>query len=147
MIDWQSPDIRRADIDDVLELTSLHDSYWSEPVDLAQSFVSGDSVFVAEVDGAVVGYVATARFAPEVLEVITLLVASGYRSYGIGRHLLDAVEQEARRDDYEGVLVSNSDLHPTREPKWSAERFYIRSGFDPIVRTTHTVVLFKSLSD
>lgn len=72
---------------------------------------SGDCVLVAELDGAVVGFIHACDYRllymPPMKNIMGIAVASSCRRRGIGRALLEAAEQWAREDDAIGVrLVS-----------------------------------------
>jgi len=86
-----------------------------------------DCVLVAEVDGAVVGFIHACDYqllyVPPMKNIMGIAVASVHRRRGIGRALLDAVERWARTDGALGVrLVSGAQ-------RTEAHLFYRACGY------------------
>ena len=70
-----------------------------------------DKIFIAEVDGIVVGYVHVNNYellyAPPMKNIMGIAVSSDYRRMGVGRALLERVERWAKETGAAGVrLVS-----------------------------------------
>ena len=93
-----------ADAERIAQLLS-DEGYLAGPTDIVERLkrFGGDdgAVIVADVDGQPIGFVAVhliPRFehGDEVLRVLALVVDAGVRERGIGRLLMDAVEQLAR---------------------------------------------------
>jgi GNAT superfamily N-acetyltransferase len=95
--------------------------------------VVGDRVIVAEVDGDVVGIVhlqvtpAIERERPAG-QLGALVVDEGHRGQGIGRALVEAVEQEARLRGCELIYLT------TAERRDDAHAFYERLGLEHVGR-------------
>ncbi len=84
-------------------------------------------IFVAEQDGAVVGYIHAVNYdvlyAPHMKNIMGLAVAEECRKQGIGRALLEAAEEWARESGAAGVrLVSG-------EARSGAHVFYQHCGY------------------
>lgn len=100
---------------------------------------------VAHLGEALVGFVLTRTFAPDILEVSNMLVSPEHRNRGIGGELLGHLERAAR-SDVMALILGNSMLWPSAAgEKQSAESFYVRHGFLVVFRTPQTVVMTKYL--
>ena len=88
-----------------------------------------DRLFVAEVDGSVVG-LAGVHVSPslehdqDAAKVSAIVVDEAFRRRGVGRALLDAVEAEARERGCALVFLT------TAERRGDAHEFYRRLGWD-----------------
>ena len=93
---------------------------------------ASDRVFIAETDGAVVGYIHAADYellyAPPYKNVLGIAVARAYQRRGIGRLLLQAVEQWARQTGAQGVRLCSG------ESRRGAHAFYERCGYTRVKR-------------
>lgn len=98
--------------------------------------------FVAEVDGAVVGWIhmfGCERIDSEPsAEIGGLVVADGHRGAGLGAQLVEAGERWARSRRYDVVRARSNVL---RE---NAHRFYRREGYVPV---KHQAVFLKTLAE
>ena len=86
-----------------------------------------DKIYVAVVDGSVVGYVHANDYkliyAPAMKNIMGIAVSSKYKKMGIGKELLVAVETWAKADGVKGVrLVSGAS-------RKEAHLFYERCGY------------------
>lgn len=75
---------------------------WKDP-----NRVEDEEIYVAEMDGRVVGYVTMQNRAKE-LELVRINVAGGYQKQGIGRRLVRTVEERARHDGKTAVTLGTS---------------------------------------
>lgn len=70
-----------------------------------------DQLFVAVVEGAVVGYIHACDYdliyAPQMKNIMGIAVSSNYKRHGIGRALLEQVERWARDSGAAGVRLSS----------------------------------------
>lgn len=84
----------------------------------------GDGVFVAEVDGAIVGF---AQIEPPTWNgraaISHLYVSPPHRGRGVGRALLDALAERARRKGARCLFVE------TQNVNYPAVQFYLAAGF------------------
>jgi GNAT superfamily N-acetyltransferase len=98
---------------------------------------AGQGLLVAEVNGAVVGMVHVHRWATMVLddaaEIGALVVDKEWRSQGIGRDLLQAAEEWAKRRGCSTLQVR------TNIVRQRAHEFYFQNGFRH-VKTSLTLV-------
>lgn len=92
----------------------------------------------------VYGFACSTRFAPDILELTNILIASNIRNKGWGELLLAHLEKEARLN-YQGIILANSAKYEGIENKRPATAFYTRLGYRVITSTTSTNVLYKAL--
>ncbi|RMG86472.1 MAG: GNAT family N-acetyltransferase [Chloroflexi bacterium] len=78
-----------------------------------------NNFYLAEIEGEIVGCAALEVYSPKLAEIRSLAVASHVRGSGIGRLLVDACLQEARRRNILEVMVVTSE-----------DGFFLRMGFD-----------------
>ena len=95
----------------------------------ARGYLETQKGFVAEEHGRLLGFLTWASEFPESLEMTWMAVAAHAHRRGIGRHLVDALVQEAGRSGCEMVLVKTlAETHPS--PEYAATRaFYTSMGF------------------
>lgn len=113
-----TPEFAPVDFEVACELL---DAYFSAPEG------AGYPTFVAERDGAVIGYVC---FGPTPLtdgvwDVYWIAVDRTCRGEGVGRALLDFVETEVRRLNGRMVLIETSSTGPYRP----ARQLYLKMGY------------------
>lgn len=89
---------------------------------------NADKIFVAILDGSVVGYVHAndydLLYAPHMKNIMGIAVSGGHKRKGIGRALLQQVENWARETGAFGIrLVSGS-------TRTDAHAFYRRCGYE-----------------
>jgi GNAT superfamily N-acetyltransferase len=96
---------------------------------LGRLAAAGDAVFVADVDGRVVG-LAGLRVSPSIEydapagQLASLVVDEAHRGAGVGRALVEAVEAEARARGCAALFVT------TAERRADAHAFYERLGLE-----------------
>jgi amino-acid N-acetyltransferase len=83
-------------------------------------------VLVAEADHVVAGYAAWRDEEPGVAFITELSVHPDFQQFGVGRRLLSAIADGARRADLEALTVKCWE-----RATWAA-RFYAKLGFTPI---------------
>lgn len=133
--------IRPATLDDAQALAALATQlgYPSEPEQIAQRLTLlsslGSQVFVAEVEGQVVGFVQVSPYFPFLMdraaEIAALVVDERWRGQGIGHALLQTAEAWAREKGYSAMHVR------TNIVRERAHRFYRREGYE-VVKTALT---------
>jgi GNAT superfamily N-acetyltransferase len=125
-------DARAGDAEDIarlLEQLGYPAAASAIPSRLERLAVVGDRVFVAEVEGRAVGLAhlqvtpALERERPAA-KIGALIVEETQRSRGVGRALVDAVEQEARARGCGLMFLTSS------ERRDDAHTFYERVGFE-----------------
>lgn len=127
--------IRECRIEDAPSIQMLNDKEmgYDYPVEQTkkqlQHLIANDhdKIFVASVNGDVVGYVHAADYdviyAPHMKNIMGIAVSGNYKNRGIGRKLLEAVEEWAKQTGAEGVrLVSGAG-------RTGAHEFYRRCGY------------------
>ena len=86
-----------------------------------------DKIFVADDNGAVVGYIHGSdydcTYSLPLKNIMAIGVLESHRGKGIGRLLLNAVEDWAKADDCEGVRLVSSLYRP------EAHKFYLACGY------------------
>jgi GNAT superfamily N-acetyltransferase len=93
----------------------------------AAMFEPPDGVFlVGRADGRAVACGGICRFDDARAELKRMYVAPSARGRGHGRDLLVALEAEARRFGYTGIVLETGDLH------LAAMRLYESAGYEPI---------------
>ncbi|MFH1687402.1 MAG: GNAT family N-acetyltransferase [bacterium] len=83
----------------------------------------GGFVFLAEVDGAIVGTCALLRHTEKKYELAKMGVTKDYRSRGIGRRLVEAAIERARRLQATKLILATSNQLP------AANHLYQAMGF------------------
>jgi len=95
---------------------------------------TGDTAIVAEVDGRLTGLVWYRLFTKDrhgegylddTTPELAIAVVEGSRGLGIGRRLLDAAHERARRDGFPRLSLSVDPANPAR-------RLYARAGYEPV---------------
>jgi GNAT superfamily N-acetyltransferase len=97
------------------------------PAREAHMFEPPDGVFlVARVDGHAVACGGVCRFDIARAELKRMYVVPAARGTGLGRRLLEALEAEARRLDYTGIVLETGNQQP------EALGLYVSAGYGPI---------------
>jgi len=126
--------IRRANINDVQDIQKINSSVFGYEYGLKETKEQllyilqkpNDVIFVAE-DGGVIGYIHGSdydcTYCPPLKNILTIGVSEEYRGRGIGRILLETLEQWAKDDGCAGVrLVSGFN-------RAEAHKFYLHCGY------------------
>ncbi|WP_395505598.1 GNAT family N-acetyltransferase [Ectopseudomonas hydrolytica] len=99
-------------------------AYGFDPDELAEYLDGPDSeLFVAELSGRLVGYLAVSRGWNHFAVIEDIAVDAQHRGSGIARHLMDAAVGWARQENLAGVRLE------TQSNNVTACRFYNRYGF------------------
>lgn len=114
------------------------------PTEYLRALIDQNPAFLAVVEAETVGFVYTRRFAPDILEVLNIVVAQDFRNHGVGAALLRAVE-EAARPEFAAVILSNSRLHAGTPGKRDASAFYLRNGYRLLYSTGPSNIFMKDL--
>ena len=89
-----------------------------------------DQIFVATVDGVVVGYVHACDYdliyAPHLKNIMGIAVLSEYKQQGIGKALLTEIEKWAKSTGAAGVRLASG------ETRKGAHEFYRRCGYHSV---------------
>ena len=93
-----------------------------------QFFVDGSGVWLARLDGAVVGCIALRPLDSTRGEVKRLYVQPAHRGLGIAAQLLDALHDYARAAGYRWLYLDSKDDLP------AAHAFYQKRGYTPCPR-------------
>jgi amino-acid N-acetyltransferase len=114
--------IRRAHPADAHEIRLLIDQYVADGTLLprTEEFIATQAhhFIVAEEDGRLIGCVHLDEYAPSLSELRSLAVAADARGRGVGRALVHATEELARRRDVGTLFAVSND-----------EEFFARFGF------------------
>ena len=106
--------IRRAATADLPAIREIQNA----SPDAAQWDPGGYEVYVADVDGRVVGFLVSRAVAAEEFEILNLAVAPEYRRRGVGRELLGALLQNVRGDVFLEVRESNQAARKFYQVPW-----------------------------
>jgi ribosomal protein S18 acetylase RimI-like enzyme len=141
--------VRNALSADLAKICALYEADLgriSNPDRIGELLESYPSAIAQDDEGNCLGFIFSQSFAPDAIELASLLVAISNRDLGIGSGLLAHFEREASIK-YKSVILSNSLLYgqPRNGVKRSARVFYERAGYSVIHETADTIILVKSL--
>ena len=134
----------RADLPSVGRLFAAHTG---RPADLDQvgTWLDRWPAFGARCAGELVGYLTTARFGPDVLELTSLLLSPDARGQGTGRALLAALDDAAPASGAHAIVAITSSGYETAEPRIDPAPFYERCGYRVLMTTSQSTILARSL--
>lgn len=123
---------RPADSIAIAEITAEGLGYDCTPEMIAQNIAALDSsharLFVAEVDGEVVGFVEPqvyeAVYFPSLVNILGLAVRESHRGMGIGKALMEAAENWAKESGATGVRLNSG------ADRTNAHAFYRNIGYE-----------------
>lgn len=119
--DWDAEETRKLGLS-VDELMGFQHDYRVDG--LAARYAAGpDAMYLARVGGVVAGVGALVEFEPGIGEIKTVFVGAGHRGLGLGRMLLEALLDDARRRTFRLLRLETVDF--MRE----AIALYERYGF------------------
>jgi putative acetyltransferase len=125
---FDSPDVQALVQDQQKEMRGLYGGVGDiGPAREAPMFEPPDGVFlVTRVGGRAVACGGVCRFDATRAELKRMYVASAVRGTGLGRRLLEALEDEARRLGYTAVVLETGERQP------GALGLYTSAGYEPI---------------
>jgi amino-acid N-acetyltransferase len=116
---------RKATLDDVDILYHLIEGYAEKGIMLPRSRATLarqiDTFIVAELGEIIVGCGSLCRLGNELVEIRSLGISEGYKGKGIGSKLVDALLEEARRNDIPKVMALTYEVS-----------FFRKNGFDVV---------------
>lgn len=96
-------------------------------------------------EGRLVGFLYCGYMAPDVMEVMNILVADTARQSGIGTMMLRYIEQKMP-PEISALMLANSTLYPEIQGgKLPATAFYLRNGYSIVAETEFTRIFWKKL--
>ena len=102
------------------------------------------AVAFSEDGSQLLGFLYCGEFAPDVLEILNILVDSSMQSQGIGSLLLRQMETTLDSGTFNGIILCNSSLFPPmRSPFKDGTSFYEKNGFILAASTTDTRIFYK----
>ena len=118
--------VQQASCDDVEVLEELVKLFWGDPIQLMfnQTFrVAQEPAITAKKDGNIIGFISYNDFRKNAVLIMALGILPGFQGCGIGRTLVEQVENYAKSQGKQQLLVvtSNDNL--------PALAFYQRHGF------------------
>lgn len=118
--------VQQASCDDVEVLEELVKLFWGDPIQLMfnQTYrVAQEPTITAKKDGNTIGFISYNDFSKKAVLIMALGILPGFQGCGIGRTLVDQVENYAKSQGKQELLVvtSNDNL--------PALAFYQRHGF------------------
>lgn len=96
--------------------------------------------------GMLIGYLIGKRFAPDVVELASLLVHPDHRGHGVAGALISEVEQLSVAQGYAGAVVVTSSGYQTLKPKAATAGLFERHRYRPVLSTAITTVLGRNLT-
>lgn len=99
----------------------------------------------AVLEGRLVGFSYTSRFAPDVLEICNIYVDGSVQNAGLGTRILTHIHQQAAMGGYRAAILGNSRRYDTLLPKQDPRNFYLRFGYRIILETEETTIYAKEL--
>jgi GNAT superfamily N-acetyltransferase len=121
----------------------------SRPADAAEidRYLRSAPSVVAVADGDVLGMIYSRRFSPDILEWRNSLVAAAHRRTGLGRRLVEAMEQQTRAAGYVAMIGVNCWKHEgsTKERASVARAFWRSMGWTVVFATDGSAVIAKHL--
>jgi len=139
--------LRRGEVDDAAGISALHVRETMRSCD--PKWVAGHlrdyPSVVAHDGGRLVGFAYASQFAPDILEILNILVASDYRGKGIGSRLIRAIE-ESTAGCFGAILLVNSMLYTGPPDKRPATAFYRRLGYNCVLSTDSSNLFAKVLN-
>jgi GNAT superfamily N-acetyltransferase len=86
-------------------------------------------------------------FAPDIVEMQNMLIASSHRRRGLGRTMVARIEEDLREAGYRAAIGANSVLHQGSTPErcMAARAFWVRMGWRIMLATEGSVVLIRWL--
>jgi GNAT superfamily N-acetyltransferase len=139
--------IRPATAADAVSIARMIVVENGRPADAAEiaHLVETAPAVVAFVGDELVGMVYSRPFSPDILEWRNSLVASAHRRTGLGRLLVDAMEQQTRRAGFAAAVGVNCWKRPggSREAASAARSFWHAMGWTIIFATDGSAVVAK----
>jgi len=143
-------EIRPGAQDDVPTIVALLARENGRPADadaVAACLASAPSV-VALLGGEIVGVIYSRQFSPDILEWRNSLVAASLRRRGVGRRLVEVMEEATVQAGFRAAIGVNCWMHRGSSAARAsvARAFWLAMGFSIVFATDGSVVLAKYLS-
>lgn len=137
---------RPPDADAIAHLIVRENTRPADTVEIAQYLSRSPSV-VAVAGDEVVGTIYSRQFSPDILEWRNSLVAAAFRRRGIGRLLVERMEEETLRAGYRALVGVNCWKHAgvTKERSAAARAFWREMGWTIVFATDASAVMAKHL--
>lgn len=143
------PRAARATAEDVDEIAALYEDELRRPADRGRltDLIAGHPAAVTRGEaGRLTGFCYCERWAPDVIEVLNILVDPCEQSRGAGASMLALVEAESARLGFAAVVAVNSSLYPPMRHEFrDGTAFYTRNGYRLAFQTAATNVFVKDL--
>jgi len=133
-----------AEIDEVAALHVRETTRTLDRVRFIDCIENFPSVLV-RVDAELIGFAYSYRFAPDILELRNIVVASDYRNMGTGSQILRQFETEAKIQAFTCVILVNSTLYTGPANRKRPTNFYLKNGYNIVHSTEQTNVFAKNL--
>ena len=133
--------------DDLPAVGVLFRAHTGRPADLATMgrWLAQAPAAAAHRAGDLVGYLLAKPFAPDVIELASLLVAPSARGQGLGTALVHHVEDEARARGMRAIVAAPSSGYVVLGPKRSTTPLFRRLGYEVLLQTPATSILGRLL--
>jgi GNAT superfamily N-acetyltransferase len=137
---------RAEDATAIAQLIVRENTRPADAAEIGQYLARAPSV-VAVLNDEIVGAIYSRQFSPDILEWRNGLVAAAVRRRGIGRMLVERMEQESRRAGYRALIGVNCWRHAgaTQERASAARAFWRAMGWTIVFATDGSAVLARHL--
>ncbi|NLW01994.1 MAG: GNAT family N-acetyltransferase [Clostridiaceae bacterium] len=117
-----------------LDIMNALPDWFSPPEDIERkSVVHRDMPFFSAFEGdRAIGFVALKIHNEYTIDMYTMGVLREYHRQGVGRAMLEAVEDYGRRNGFKFITVKTLDASAQYEPYERTRAFYFKSGFFPL---------------
>ncbi|MGH9172525.1 MAG: GNAT family N-acetyltransferase [Acidimicrobiales bacterium] len=140
-----APSVRSVYADAYTENRALGFPGSAENVSVGEvsDWIRSDSVWVAEVSGAIVGAVRLRRSDPNYPTLGRLAVVSRMKRNGVGTRLLDAAESAGRREGCAGIELTVAEKHPYLPRMYAARGYTVLGPRSPQHSLYNEIVMRK----
>jgi N-acetylglutamate synthase-like GNAT family acetyltransferase len=145
-VDERRVNFSKASVRDMAAILALFQSELARrpnELRIEECLTSFPSQIAASEHGDLVGFAYSTRVAPDILELLNIVVKRNWRNQGIGGELLTRIE--AMASPYKVIVLYNSGLYENVDEKRDPTDFYQRHGYVAFSLTDNTKFFWKKL--